>query len=94
MVEPKILLLDEPLSSLDPVLRVELQELVCQLQRDLGMTSVFVTHDRDEARAVGDLVAVMLDGQVRQIGLPADVFERPADDQVAQFVGGPVSSTT
>ena len=87
VVEPKMLLLDEPLSSLDPVLRLELQELICRLQRDLGMTSVFVTHDRDEARAVGDLVAVMLGGQVRHLGPPAEVFEHPADEEVAQFVG-------
>ena len=88
VVEPKVLLLDEPLSSLDPVLRTELQQLICELQRSRGITSVFVTHDRDEARAVGDRVAVMLDGQVRQVGTPLDVFERPADSQVASFIGG------
>lgn len=88
VVEPQLLLLDEPLSSLDPVLRGELQQLICELQRDLGITSVFVTHDRDEARVVGDQVAVMLGGQVRQVAPPAELFERPIDDQVAMFIGG------
>ncbi len=87
VVEPRVLLLDEPLSSLDPGLRTELQQLVCRIQRERKITSVFVTHDRDEARSVGDQVAVMLNGQVRQVGAPADVFERPIDDHVAEFVG-------
>lgn len=91
VVEPRMLLLDEPLSSLDPGLRVELQQLICRIQRELNITSVFVTHDRDEARAVGDRVAVMIDGHVRQIGTPASVFETPLDNAVASFIGHEIS---
>jgi ABC-type Fe3+/spermidine/putrescine transport system ATPase subunit len=87
VVEPKVLLLDEPLSSIDPQLRVDLQQTICRVQRDRAITSVFVTHDRDEARAVADDLAVMLDGRIRQIGDPADVFANPIDDQVAAFLG-------
>lgn len=94
VVEPKMLLLDEPLSSLDPVLRTELQQLICELQRSRGITSVFVTHDRDEARAVGDHVAVMLNGQVRQSGTPTQVFEHPADGDVARFLGGTAAAAS
>ena len=90
VIEPRVLLLDEPLSSLDPVLRAELQQLVCDLQQTRAITSIFVTHDRDEAMAVGDQVAVMLAGQVRQVGSPADVFAHPATEGVARFLGAPV----
>lgn len=92
VIEPRVLLLDEPLSSLDPVLRGELQQLVCDLQQENAITSIFVTHDRDEALAVGDQVAVMLDGQVRQIGSPADVFANPATEDVARFLGTSVGA--
>ena len=87
VVEPRVLLLDEPLSSLDPVLRVELQRLICDVQREFAITSIFVTHDRDEARAVADEVAVVLDGKVEQAGRPAEVFENPNSDRVAAFLG-------
>ena len=87
VVEPRVLLLDEPLSSLDPVLRSELQRLICDVQREFEITSIFVTHDRDEARAVADQVAVILDGKVEQIGTPAEVFTHPNSDRVAMFLG-------
>jgi len=87
VVEPRVLLLDEPLSSLDPVLRSELQQLVCEVQRSRSITSIFVTHDRDEARAVGDQVAIMLDGQIHQVGLPEQVFSQPASEAIAHFLG-------
>ena len=87
VVEPSVLLLDEPLSSLDPQLRESLRETICALQRDLSITSVFVTHDRDEACAVADDLAVMLDGQIRQVGSPDDVFANPIDGEVAEFLG-------
>jgi len=91
---PRVLLLDEPLSSLDPVLRSELQQLICLVQRSLKITSVFVTHDRDEAHAVADEVAVMLDGQVQQVGAPSQVFAQPATDAVAAFLGRATRVTT
>ncbi len=91
VVEPRVLLLDEPLSSLDPVLRGDLQQLVCEVQRALGITSIFVTHDRDEAHAVADTIAVMMRGKVQQIGPAADVLENPATDDVATFLGRPPS---
>lgn len=87
VVEPRTLLLDEPLSSLDPVLRSDLQQLVRSVQRDRQITSVFVTHDREEAVAVADQIAVMLDGRVMQVGSPREVFAHPASDAVAHFLG-------
>ena len=87
VVEPRVLLLDEPLSSLDPVLRLELQRLICDVQRKFEITSIFVTHDRDEARAVADEVAVVLDGTVEQTGAPNEVFENPNSERVAAFLG-------
>jgi len=92
VIEPRVLLLDEPLSSLDPLLRQELQQLICQIQQDLGITSVFVTHDRNEARAVGDQVAVMLAGKVCQIDTPAQVFAAPVAADVAAFLGTPLAA--
>lgn len=87
VVEPDVLLLDEPLSSLDPQLREDLQATVCTVQRELSITSVFVTHDRDEACTVADDLAVMLDGQIRQVGVPDEVFAHPVDADVAEFLG-------
>ena len=87
VVEPRLLLLDEPLSSLDPVLRVELQRLICEVQRKFEITSIFVTHDRDEARAVADDIAVVLDGTVQQVGTPMEVFANPNSKEVASFLG-------
>jgi len=89
VVRPRVLLLDEPLSSLDPVLRSDLQQLICDVQRDLAITSMFVTHDRAEAEIVGDQIAVMLRGQVHQVGPPADIFAHPTTADVARFLGQP-----
>jgi len=94
VVEPRVLLLDEPLSSLDPVLRAELQQLVRSVQRERSITSIFVTHDRDEAHAVADQVAVMVDGSVVQVGSPAEVFAQPCSDAVAHFLGSSESSAS
>ena len=87
VVEPRVLLLDEPLSSLDPVLRTELQQLICDVQQRFKITSIFVTHDRDEARVVADKVAVVLDGIVEQSGTPDELFENPNSPRVASFLG-------
>ena len=86
-IEPDVLLLDEPLSALDAKLREELRVEMRGLQRRVGATAVFVTHDQAEALAMSDLVAVMHDGVVAQLGTPEAVFERPATLFVAEFVG-------
>jgi putative spermidine/putrescine transport system ATP-binding protein len=86
-IEPDVLLLDEPLSALDAKLREELRVEMRILQRRVGATAVFVTHDQAEALAMADLVAVMDSGRVAQLGSPEQVFERPATPFVAEFVG-------
>ena len=86
-IEPDVLLLDEPLSALDAKLREELRVEMRILQRRMGATAVFVTHDQAEALAMADLVAVMDAGRVAQLGAPEEVFERPATPFVAEFVG-------
>ena len=85
--QPSVLLLDEPFSSLDTTLRVEVRAEVAALLRELEVTCVFVTHDQDEAFVLGDEVAVMRDGEVIQQALPAVLYERPADRWLAGFVG-------
>jgi putative spermidine/putrescine transport system ATP-binding protein len=86
-IEPDVLLLDEPLSALDAKLRDELRGEMRAIQRRVGATSVFVTHDQAEALAMADLVAVMAHGRIAQLGTPEAVFERPATAFVAGFVG-------
>ena len=88
VMEPKLLLMDEPFSSLDATLREEMRELVRDLQRELGITTLFVTHDQMEALELADVLGVMFAGQVAQLGTPQAVFERPAGAQVARFMGG------
>ena len=84
---PKVLLLDEPLVALDLKLRQEMQVFLKGLQRDLGMTFLYVTHDQEEALTMSDHVAVFNDGRIEQVGTPNDVYERPATEFVAGFVG-------
>ncbi|MDR3084656.1 MAG: ABC transporter ATP-binding protein [Streptomyces sp.] len=85
--EGKVLLLDEPLSNLDARLRLEARTFLKKLQRDLGITTVFVTHDQAEALALADRIAVMESGKLRQLGSPREVFARPANTFVANFIG-------
>ena len=85
--EPKILLLDEPLSALDAKIRIALRDDLRALQRRLGITAIFVTHDQEEALALSDRVVVMNGGRADQIGSPADIYSRPATPFVATFVG-------
>jgi spermidine/putrescine ABC transporter ATP-binding subunit len=87
VIDPKILLLDEPLSALDKHLRASMQVELGELQRRLGVTAIFVTHDQSEALSLSDRVVVMADGVIRQIGTPRDIYNRPADRFVASFVG-------
>jgi len=86
-VRPRCLLLDEPLSNLDARLRLEARTFLKKLQRDLGITTVFVTHDQAEALALADRIAVMESGKLRQLGSPREVFARPANTFVANFIG-------
>jgi iron(III) transport system ATP-binding protein len=84
---PALLLLDEPLSNLDALLRIELRAQLRLLHRELGFTGVYVTHDQEEALALGTRVAVMKEGQFEQIGKPNEVYSRPATEYVADFLG-------
>lgn len=86
-VRPRVLLMDEPFSSLDPQLRHTMGLLIKELQKTLNLTIVFVTHDRNETLALSDKVAVLLDGRIRQFGSPADVYYRPCSRRVADFFG-------
>jgi len=87
VVEPKVLLLDEPLGALDLKLREQMQVELKQIQRQVGITFVFVTHDQDEALTMSDRLAVFESGRIAQVGTPAEVYERPATRFVAGFVG-------
>ncbi len=85
--EPDVLLLDEPMSALDARLREQLRREIKRIQKELGVTTVYVTHDQEEALAVSDRLAVMHDGGVEQVGTPVEVYEHPATEFVASFVG-------
>jgi ABC-type sugar transport system ATPase subunit len=87
--KPKLFLLDEPLSNLDAKLRVETRAELRRLQRSLGVTAVYVTHDQEEAMTVADRMAVFMEGRVVQVGTPKEVYARPADVKVAGFIGTP-----
>src|SRR5262249_21412046 len=87
-VEPKVLLLDEPFGALDAKVRIELRRWLRQLHDEMHITSVFVTHDQEEALEVADRVAVMNEGQIEQIGSPEEVYNRPATPFVYRFLGG------
>jgi putative spermidine/putrescine transport system ATP-binding protein/spermidine/putrescine transport system ATP-binding protein len=87
VIEPDVLLLDEPLSALDANLREDMRVELKRIQRELGIATVFVTHDQGEALAMSDKVVVMSDGQMEQIGTPEDVYNRPASRFVASFLG-------
>ena len=87
VTEPRVLLLDEPLSALDAKVRVGLRDEIRRIQLRLGITTVFVTHDQEEALAVSDRIAVMNAGRIEQIGTPEELYLRPATANVAEFVG-------
>jgi len=87
--EPAVFLFDEPLSNLDAKLRVQMRAEITRLQKDLGTTSVYVTHDQVEAMTMGHRIAVMRAGKLQQVGAPLEVYERPANVFVAQFIGTP-----
>jgi putative spermidine/putrescine transport system ATP-binding protein len=85
--KPQVLLLDEPLSALDAKIRVSLREDIRALQRELGITSIFVTHDQEEALSISDRIVVMNEGRVEQIGTPSEIYNYPRTRFVASFVG-------
>jgi iron(III) transport system ATP-binding protein len=89
VMEPPLLLMDEPLSNLDAQLREDMRLEVKRLQRELGVTSVYVTHDQAEALALSNRVAVMRDGRIEQVGRPREIYERPGSRFVAEFMGNP-----
>lgn len=87
--KPQVFLMDEPLSNLDAKLRVQTRTQIAQLQRELGVTTVYVTHDQTEALTMGDRIAVLKDGLLQQVGTPRDMYDTPANSFVAGFIGSP-----
>lgn len=87
VIEPDVLLMDEPLSNLDAKLRVEMRNIIKQIQNSVGITTVYVTHDQEEAMAVSDRIAVMRDGVIQHVGTPKDIYQRPSNQFVATFIG-------
>jgi putative spermidine/putrescine transport system ATP-binding protein len=86
-IEPRVLLLDEPLSALDAKVRVQLREEIRRIQLELGITTLYVTHDQEEALSISDHVAVMYAGHIEQMGSPAEMYSSPATPFVAEFIG-------
>ena len=87
VIEPSVLLMDEPLSNLDAKLRVQMRSVIKKLQRRLGITTIYVTHDQEEALAISDRIAVMKDGNIMQIGTPNEIYAKPQNPFVAGFIG-------
>lgn len=86
--DPEVLLMDEPFSALDPLIRRQLQDQFMSLSAELNKTTIFITHDLDEAIRIGHRIAIMKDGRIVQIGTPEEIVTKPADDYVADFVDG------
>ena len=87
VVKPKIFLMDEPLSNLDAKLRVQMRTVIKKLQRRLGITTIYVTHDQEEALAISDRIAVMKEGNIMQVGTPEEIYKKPENTFVAGFIG-------
>lgn len=87
VLEPRILLMDEPLSNLDAKLRVSMREEIKRLQKELGITTIYVTHDQEEAMAISDRIAVFNKGCIEQIGTPREIYDNPRTEFVAKFIG-------
>lgn len=87
VIEPGVLLMDEPLSNLDAKLRVQMRTVIKKLQRRLGITTVYVTHDQEEALAISDRIAVMKEGHIMQVGTPEEIYKKPQNSFVAGFIG-------
>ena len=87
VITPDVLLMDEPLSNLDAKLRLEMRSVIRHTQKDVGITTVYVTHDQEEAMAISDTIAVMKDGVIQHVGTPKDIYQRPKNVFVATFIG-------
>jgi spermidine/putrescine ABC transporter ATP-binding subunit len=87
VIEPRLLLLDEPLSNLDAKLRIQMRQELVRIQKDLGITSIYVTHDQEEALTLSTRIAVMSKGRIIQVGAPKEIYENPKSQEVADFVG-------
>ena len=87
VIEPSVLLMDEPLSNLDAKLRVQMRTVIKKLQRRLGITTIYVTHDQEEALAISDRIAVMKEGNIMQVGSPEEIYKHPENTFVAGFIG-------
>ena len=87
VIQPDVLLMDEPLSNLDAKLRVEMRNVIKRIQHEVGITTVYVTHDQEEALAISDRIAVMNGGMIQQIGTPKFIYQRPANEFVSGFIG-------
>ncbi|MDK8385249.1 ABC transporter ATP-binding protein [Lacticaseibacillus rhamnosus] len=86
-VNPDVLLMDEPLSNLDAKLRVDMRQAIREIQREVGITTVYLTHDQEEAMAISDSIAVMNQGRIQQVGRPKELYHRPENEFVASFIG-------
>jgi iron(III) transport system ATP-binding protein len=87
VIKPDVLLMDEPLSNLDAKLRLEMRQVIRDIQKDVGITTVYVTHDQEEAMAISDRIAVMHDGEIQHVGTPQEIYHRPSNMFVASFIG-------
>ena len=87
VVEPDVLLMDEPLSNLDAKLRVEMRNVIREIQHEVGITTIYVTHDQEEALAISDRIGVMQGGVLQHVGRPQNIYQRPANEFVATFIG-------
>ena len=87
VIKPDVLLMDEPLSNLDAKLRLEMRRFIRKIQKEVGITTVYVTHDQEEAMAISDKIAVMKDGVIQHLGTPEDIYMRPKNTFVANFIG-------
>ncbi len=87
VIKPDVLLMDEPLSNLDAKLRVEMRQVIRDIQKEVGITTIYVTHDQEEAMAISDRIAVMNAGQIQQVGTPEEIYHRPSNRFVANFIG-------
>lgn len=87
VIMPDVLLMDEPLSNLDAKLRLEMRQVIRDIQKEVGITTIYVTHDQEEAMAISDRIAVMNLGEIQQIGKPQEIYHRPANEFVASFIG-------
>lgn len=87
VIKPDVLLMDEPLSNLDAKLRLEMRRFIRKVQKEVGITTVYVTHDQEEAMAISDKIAVMKDGVIQHLGTPEDIYKRPKNAFVANFIG-------